>query len=30
MSDEGYHERVGYLSDDTRDMHRAISLKEVS
>jgi ferritin-like protein len=24
MSNEGYHEPVGELSDETRDMHRAI------
>ena len=24
MANEGYHEPVGELSDDTRDMHRAI------
>jgi hypothetical protein len=30
MSVKRYHERVGYLSGDTGDMHRAISLKEVS
>lgn len=25
MSNEGYHEPVGELSDETRDMHRAIT-----
>ena len=30
MSVKGYHERVGYLFGDTGDIHRAISLKEVS
>ena len=25
MSNEGYHEEVGDLSDETRDMHRAIT-----
>ena len=24
MANEGYHEPIGELSDDTRDMHRAI------
>ncbi len=24
MANEGYHEQIGDLSDDTRDMHRAI------
>jgi len=25
MSNEGYHEHINELSDDTRDMHRAIT-----
>ena len=25
MSNEGYHEPIGELSDETRDMHRAIT-----
>ena len=25
MSNEGYHEEIGDLTDETRDMHRAIS-----
>ena len=25
MANEGYHEEIGDLSDETRDMHRAIS-----
>ncbi len=25
MSNEGYHEEIGDLSDETRDMHRAIT-----
>ncbi len=25
MANEGYHEPVGELSDETRDMHRAIT-----
>ncbi|HEY0884893.1 MAG TPA: encapsulin-associated ferritin-like protein [Ramlibacter sp.] len=25
MANEGYHEPIGELSDDTRDMHRAIT-----
>jgi len=29
MGNEGYHEQIGELSDETKDMHRAItSLKE--
>ena len=25
MANEGYHEPIGELSDETRDMHRAIT-----
>ena len=25
MSNEGYHEPIGEISDETRDMHRAIT-----